>query len=335
MKKFVSAVALALVALCVSVASAQEIKIDTVVGGLNNPCGIAVQPGSGTVFVSDSGAGRVIRIVDGKAQNVITDFPIGSYGKGPKFAIGPLGLAFLDKNTLVVGGGGYKDGEELLRVYTIPAAGKAAIKAAKMKASFKLKPGEELKGEGNFYGVVVTKQGIFVTCNGDDTKGWLGKATVSGTKVGPFKRSIATKEATDVDAPVAITTSPYGDLVVGQMGEVNKPKDSLLTFYSAKTGKKRANFETGLFDITGLAYSPSKKPQLYALDFAWMDTKQGGLYQLLAKRSKDGKQSVKTRKLAPLDKPTAMAFGKDKALYITVIGSGKIGGKLLRIPGLK
>ena len=128
--------------------------VTTVVDGLDNPAGVAIQPDTGHVFVSDSGASRVIRVVDGKAQDVITDFPVDVYGKGPKYNIGPLGLVFLDKNTLVVGGGGLVDGEELLRVYKVPEAGQPAIKASKMENSSKLVASDEVKGEGNFYGVV-------------------------------------------------------------------------------------------------------------------------------------------------------------------------------------
>ena len=109
-------------------------------------------------------------MVDGKAQDVITEFPKDVYGKGPMYNIGPLGLAFLDRDTLVVGGGGNTDDGELLRVYKVPAAGSPAIKADQMTQSFSLPANDELKAEGNFYGVAVTDNAVFVTANGDDTK---------------------------------------------------------------------------------------------------------------------------------------------------------------------
>jgi hypothetical protein len=263
------------------------------------------------------------------------------YGKGPKYDIGPLGLAFVDKDTLVVGDGSFKDGEEYVRVFTVPAAGKPAINFDK-DAKAKLGPlpdKDGLKAEGNFYAIAVGKTAIYISSNGDDTKGWVLKADVTGTKFGELTRYIATKESVDVDAPVGITMSGEGDIVVGQMGEVNKPKDSLLTFYSAKTGKKLLNLETGLHDITGLAYSPKTK-QLYAIDFAWMAPAEGGLYRL-DKSNADGKQGIKATKILALDKPTALAFGKDGELYITVVGPKKESenapkeGSLLKIaPGL-
>jgi DNA-binding beta-propeller fold protein YncE len=314
-------------AVCLPLMAEDGLKVETVLSELDNPSGIAIQPETGVVFVSDSGASRIIKVVDGKAEPVVTDFPVDVYGKGPKYNIGPLGLLFLDQNTLVVGGGGLVDGEELLRVYDLKDM-KEPLKADKMKASYKLAGSDELKGEGNFYALAKTDDAIYVTCNGDDTKGWVSRATYKATDVTGFERYLATKEAVEVDAPVGITVSPRGELVIGQMGEITVPNDSLLTFYDPASKEKLLNVKTNLHDITALAYSP--RGQLYALDFAWADTKQGGLFQLLS----EGKDSVKTKKIAELDKPTAMVFDAEGALYVTVIGEEKK-GKLLKVaPGL-
>ncbi|MCC6511325.1 MAG: hypothetical protein IT423_19645 [Pirellulaceae bacterium] len=322
-----SLMALCLPALCLSAVAEDGLKIDTILSDLDNPCGIAIQPETGVVFIADSGASRVIKVVDGKAEPVVTDFPVDVYGKGPKYNIGPLGLVFLDQNTLVVGGGGLLDGEELLRVYDLKDM-KEPLKADKMKASYKLAASEEVKGEGNFYALAKTDDAIYVTCNGDDTKGWVSKATFKGADVTGFERYLASKEATEVDAPVGVTISPRGELVIGQMGEITVPGDSLLTFYDPASKEKLLNLKTNLHDITALAYSP--RGQLYALDFAWADLKQGGLFQMLA----EGKDAIKTKKIAELDKPTAMVFDAEGALYVTVIGEEKK-GKLLKVaPGL-
>lgn len=322
----------ALVVMAAGIAQADP-QVDTVVENLDNPTGLAVQPETGDVFVADSGAGRIVRIRDGKAEAVVTDFPKDIYGKGPMYDIGPLGLAFLDKNTLVVGDGSLKDGDELLRVYEVPAAGQPAIKADQMKASFNLPAEGEVKGEGNFYALAVTKQAVYATSNGDDTKGWIAKADLNGTTLSKFRRAIPTKELVERDAPVAITTRTHENkmqLVVGQMGEINVANDALLSFYD-ENGKLLLNLETGLYDITGLAYSPNG--QLFATDFAWMKTEEGGLFQL-AREFQNGKQVCKAHKVASLDKPSALAFGKDGTLYITVVGAPKK-GKLLKIaPGL-
>ncbi|MBM80268.1 MAG: hypothetical protein CMJ78_06695 [Planctomycetaceae bacterium] len=310
----------AIAVLTTATATVNAQKVDTVVGGLNNPCGIAIQPETGTIFVADSGAGRIVKIVEGKLHNVVTDFPIDVYGKGPKFNIGPLGIGFLGKNTLVVGGGGNIDDKERLRVYDVSGGTK---KAADMVASFGLKANEDLKAEGNYYGVAVMDSGIFVTCNGDDTEGWIAKANHKKGKVKNFKRFIASKEATEVDAPVAVTNNKKGELVVGQMGEISIPEDGLVTIYNAKSGKMISNHEVGLSDITALAYG--KNGKLYATDFNWLDTKKGGLFVV----DLEGEDS---EKVVGLDKPTAIAVGKDGAMYITVIGTGDDNpGKVVKV----
>lgn len=292
-------------------------KATVILEGLNNPCGVAIQPETGVVFVADSGNYQVVKVVDGKAEAVITDFPKDVYGKGPKVNIGPLGLAFLDQNTLVVGGGGQPDGEELLRVYTLPEDGKA-IKADDLKNSFNLPATEEIKGEGNFYALAVSPQGVYVTCNGDDTKGWVSKAAIEEGKLTGYERFLATKEAVEVDAPVGICMSPEGYLVVGQMGEINVPGDSLITFYDETSGEMLMNLETGLHDISAIAYSSRNPPQMYVLDYAWADSTQGGLFQILEDEESDS--GMTSKKIMSLDKPTAMAFNADGDLYITVIG---------------
>lgn len=307
-----------------------ESKGRQILNDLDNPTGIAIQPETGTVFISNSGASQIIKVVNGKAEPAITDFPVDVYGKGPKYNIGPLGLLFLDKKTLVVGGGGFIDGQDLLRVYELPEDGKP-IKADAMKASFPLAESGELKGEGNFYALAATSDALFVTCNGDDTKGWISRAALKGTEVGPFERYLATKEATQVDAPVGITVSPKGGyLVVGQMGEITVPNDGLLTFYNPASKEVLLNLKTNLHDITAVAYSP--RGQLYVLDYAWADTTQGGLFQIL--EDKSAESGMRTKKITPLDKPTAMVFDSDGALYVTVIGEEKK-GQLIKIdPGL-
>lgn len=308
-----------------STTTASEVLVD-----LNNPCGVAIQPETGIVYVADSGNHQIIKVVDGKSVPAITDFPADVYGKGPMVNIGPLGLLFLDKSTLVVGGGGKPDGEELLRVYTLPEDG-TAIKADTMKTSFPLAATDDVKGEGNFYALAKSPDAVYVTCNGDDTKGWVARAAVDGNSLTNFERYLATKEATEVDAPVGIAVSPEGYLVVGQMGEINVPGDSLITFYDSVTKELRLNLATGLHDICAVAYSPRK--QMYVLDYSWADPTQGGLFQVLEDASTES--GIRTKRIMTLDKPTSMAFDAEGNLYVTIIGEANEAnskGKLLQIP---
>ena len=156
-------------------------------------------------------------------------------------------------------------------------------------------------------------------------KARLAKATITGGKPGTLEPTIATKVATGVDAPVPLTFSPQGDLVVGQMGEINVPGDALLTVYDPKSGELKSSAKMGLNDPTGLAYSP-KTGKLYVLDFSWIDTTKGGLFRL----DVDG-DTVKATQIVRLDKPTAMAFDADGKLYISVYGTAREGSD--RAPG--
>ncbi len=334
---FVTAVLVLLTASAASTANAQQVKAHPVVTDLDNPCGVAVHPQTGHVFISSHPA--VYRLVPGKPGKVyleVIGFPTDIYGKGPKYEIGPLGLGFLDPAHLVVGDGSRPDGEELVRIYAIPEQPreKPIREDEAVYTLGPIKPSEKTaKGEGNFYGVAVSRTAIFVSCNGDDTKGWVAKAPVVDGKPGTLEPTIATKEATGVDAPVPLTFNADGELVVGQMGEINVPGDSLLTFYDPETGALKRNLPTGLNDIAGLAYSP-KTGKLYAVDFSWMDTSKGGLFRLDIEGDK-----VNAVRIVDLDKPTALAFDGNGALYITVFGTaskeGEKPGKLLWIkPGL-
>lgn len=326
-----------------------QIAPTTVVTNLDNPCGVAVHPETGHVFIASRVA--VYRFVPtqgkeyyGKIDFEVVGYPTDVYGKGPKYNIGPLGLDFLDNEHLVVGGGSRPDGEELLHVYKIGQKPPEKPKKERKGAVHEVGPigpsDQTQEGEGNFYGVAVGNGAVFVTTNGDDTKGWIARSAIKDGKPGELKLTIPTKvrtaEAlgTGVDAPGPAVFSPDGELVVGQKGEINVPEDSLLTIYDPKSGELKQALQTRLNDIVGLAYSP-KTGNLYCTDFSWMAPERGALYRL----DIEGDQA-KATKIVDLDKPTALDFSQDGTLYLAVFGSqtkedkenDRSPGKLLRIP---
>jgi hypothetical protein len=302
---------------------------------LDNPTGVAIHGGNGHVFiVSKQG---VFRLVQGKPHKIyleVEGFPTDVYGKGPKYDIGPLGVALLGTDKLIVADGSRPDGEELVRVYKIEdkVPGPPRKETDAETTIGPIAPGEASpKGEGNYYGVAVIGNAFYVTANGNDAKGWVAKSIVTDGKPGDLLPWLATKEATGVDAPIAATSTPDGkELVIGQGGEVNVAGDSLVTFYNPEDGKLLRNYKTGLHDITGLAYAPNGK--LYAVDFAWPDPTQGGLFELVFEG-----EEVKPKKILSLDRPTALTFDKEGNAYVTVFGTGKETGDkpkggLLKIP---
>ncbi len=320
-------------------------QVQDIVINLYNPCGVTVQPKTGHVYISDSGNLRLLRFTPAKGEQapsiaeVVVGFPKDVYGKGPKYEIGPLGLLFATDNLLAVGGGGKPDGEEVLWFFDVSQIKDKPIeaKAAKFIAGPIPKSDKTNRGEGNFYALTLAAGAVYVTTNGDDTKGWVARCPIKDGTPGKLELAIATKPQVEVDAPVGVTTSPQGKLVVGQAGEINVPEDSLLTFYDPASGKLELKLETPLYDIVALAYHP-KSGTLYALDFAWMAPDKAGLYRLDV--TTGDKPSLKVTKVLKLDKPTAMAFTPEGQLYITLIGTAKEGdkykpGKLIRVSGLK
>ncbi len=308
-------------------ADAPRVTVTPVVQRLLNPCGVAVQPGTGDVFVSESGRARVLRVVGNRGEPVISGFPLEKFTQGDSspfepFEIGPLGLAFTDQNTLLVGGGGLPEGADLLQVFAVPPRG-GSIPADQSKQTLGpiARGRASSSGEGDFFGVVATKKAIFATCQGDDQQGWIARSLQSGGTWGSLLPFTPTKKQTGVDAPMGIAINPDGQLVVAQMGELNGSRDSWLGFYDPVNGDLLASFSLPLHDVVALAYSPHEG-KLYALDFAWgQPENQGGLFRLDAVL-RDRKPAVAATKVVQLQRPTAMAFEPkpNGNLWVTVFG---------------
>jgi DNA-binding beta-propeller fold protein YncE len=318
--------------------SAQDRKPETVLVNLLNPCGVAIQPQTGHVFVSSRFGVYCYdpsyrKPKEHRAAVEIDGYPAraGILGTGPKYEIGPLGLAFLDKDHLVVGEGSRKEGEDVVRVYKIPAKlpspndwireNAAVVSLGPIKAGK-----ESAKGEGKFYGVAVGAGAIWVTCQGDQSKGWIAKAEIkdakaSDLKIGELKLVIATRSAAETMGPGPITFTPDGkELVVGQMGSTDSDSaDSVLAIYDPTNGSLKRKLKTNLRDVSGLAYSP-KTHTLYATDFAWKTPHEGGLFALAIEGD-----TVKATKIVALDKPTALAFDPAGHLYVSIIGTAEKG----------
>jgi hypothetical protein len=104
-----------------------KVKLETVAAGLDNPCGITFRPGTNELLVSESGAGRIVRLPAdkaGKPTPVVTGFPVGPAPAPFSFDVGPLGITFLDRLTFAVGTGGDKKGRDVVAIFSLSAGDK-------------------------------------------------------------------------------------------------------------------------------------------------------------------------------------------------------------------
>lgn len=309
-----------------------ELKVEVLLSGLNHPTGVAVQPGSNQVFFSESGAGRVVRLAGTTAQEVIVELPTLPLDEASGIQLGPLGLAFLDASTLVVGEGGKPAGEDRILVFKIEGSSKA-LKEADAQNRFALSGSAERAAEGNFSAVLIYNGHLYATCRGDDSKGWIARADRADQNLSNFRRYSASKDLGTVGNPLALAQSPEGFLAVALAGNFDATPDAHLAFLD-EAGALKAQFQIGLHDVTGLAYGP-KSGRLFALDLDWADPTQGGLYQLLESNVAD---RAEARLVLKLDRPTSAAFDSAGNLYVTVLGPAAPAqppaGQLLKITGL-
>src|SRR5262245_28155535 len=92
--------------------------VEVVLENLDRPQGVAIQPETGYVYVADSGRGRIVRLVDGKLEDVASGFVVDQDRAADVLGNGPLGLTFLalDNRSLVIGAGGEGLGRDTLYV---------------------------------------------------------------------------------------------------------------------------------------------------------------------------------------------------------------------------
>jgi hypothetical protein len=330
------------------------VQVRTIADGLDNPLAVAVSPAGGDLLVSESGAGRVLRIEPTPNANprpAITGFPVGQSASLAGLQVGPLGLVFTSSDYLVVGGGGVGPGKDAVRLFLLPAGKAAARKPLTIddaKKTLIVKPGLESKsGVGDFYGLVAPPYAIFAASPGDADQAWITRGWIRGATSASFDTVLDLRPYVNSEAiahathPMALTISKRSELVVGTAGKFDASRDASLAFYDPANGRMLLKLQTGLFDVVGLGYSP-QTGLLYAVDLAWAEPKEGGLFRLDA-ADQDGQLAVKATKIASLDRPTSLCFAPDGTLYVTTLGNSKAAvanakqnkktGQLLRITG--
>lgn len=291
-----------------------ELPIQAVCDGLHTPAGLTIQPGTGHVFVST--AKGILRLDPEKeyaAVEEIIGFENDMYGAGPTYHLGPLGIGFVDEETLVVGGGGLPDGQDVVRCYK---AGKTSL-AEPMSVDQTEhvigpipKGKHSHRGEGNYFGLTIHNKSVYLTSHGDDSKGWLSRVEFGADGPGNLEPLIAVKKATYLDGPSGVSVLPDGKLVVSQTGELHEHPDAVLAVFDLATGELQRKISTGLFDITAILIHPSSG-RLYALDFAWALPEEGGLYSIDI-----AEETPIVTKHAVLTHPTAMAVAANGDLIV-------------------
>jgi hypothetical protein len=306
-------------------------RVETILAGLDHPTSVIVRPGSeglGTaeLFVAESGAGRVLRIVIDdpvKSEPVITGFPVAEIAALPGLRGGPLGLAFLSRNRLAVGGGGLGDGEDVVRVYSVSDAA-TTLEYDQTDHTAGPVPASESSetGEGDFFSLAASDRVFLVAPLSGDDAGWLLKATLDANRIAGLEPFIATREASDAAGPTAVAVDPQPQrhyVVVAQRGEPTAERDSRLTMYSSTSGAMALNLNTGLRDVFALGYSPSPSFDLYSADYSQAEPADGGIYRIEAAQV-DGRESCRAVKIAAIARPTSLAFTGDGAMYVTAFG---------------
>jgi hypothetical protein len=306
-------------------------EVVTILQGLDNPWGVAVQPGTDRVFVSESGAGRVVCAEEGQVREVIVGFRVGQADQRPPGPLGPAGLAFFNQSTLAVGEGGAAPGSDLLRVFELPPVAEQPLDEEKARFAVTLERTENAASGGDFLSVVTSRNVVYASSRGASANHWIARGRLRNGNLAELEPVIAWSATFDVALPAGITISPRDEVVAGFAGELSDTPDSTLAFYHATNGRKLLQLPLDLLDVSALAYGPDD--QLFATDLAWQTADAGGLYQIISQLV-NGRQIVRVEPVVALKRPTAMAFAADGSLYVTVLGDADEegnSGRLLKI----
>lgn len=331
-----------------SVATADDIKVETVLSGLRAPCGLAVRPDSeGTpyeVFVADRGAGRIVQIssaTPGTGSDAISGFAVDeATTDASSSASGLHAIFFLDHTRLVVTGGD-ENSKPFLRLYDLSDSD-TALKAEDHKQDVELPRivNDSTVSVLRFYNLARTQPNdrvadtIVVAAAGERESAGLWKVAVRANTLGDSAQFDVADDSDALGAIGGIAVGSEGYIVVACGRESGSLQPNTLKYLSPINGHIVLDIETKLQRIAALAYSP-KTGSLYAANSAPVD-KGGGVYRI-DDASEPGKPACVAVKIAKAARPTALAFGPDGMLYVTVLGQASDGGNdagaLLKLTG--
>ncbi len=317
----VVAIALSLV----RTAGAQDPKAETLLSGLRHPTGVAVRPGPPggpyEIYVSESGARRVVKVrsdLPNDSQAVITDFPEALPQADPLGAGNPLGLLFLTRGLLTVGGSGRTP---LIHLFEIgEAAEPLAANQAKQRLAIPLPDSVTEEPYGSCIGLSRSRPNdqvpdlLLVAVVGDQRYAQLWESQIRAGTLSEAKPVTAKPESNPERTPLGLAVGEQGFIVVAEKS-VDPARPPSLAFQSPTSGTTVMRLPLELQDVLALAYSP-KSGNLYALALSLDNPDEGGVYRI-DDASQPGRAACKAVRVLPLGNPTAAAFGPDGTLYVT------------------
>jgi hypothetical protein len=313
-------------------------RIEVVIEGLNNPCGLALGPRLDKdtpkeLFFAESGAGRVLRFnpsLPSETREVLTGLTVA---KVPQFDAdaGAWSLGFITPTKLAVVGGTERN---RVSVYLLPA-GDESLSADKQDHEVDLinvlgEPVDPILGT-----IAVGETAVYLTSGPPGEPGEVFRAGLTANRIEAPRPLMNVASGSELHWPSGLCLSPLGKMqfLVGSFaGELSEARDSQVLFLIPGNGKVALKLTPGLFDVVGLAYSSSG--QLYAIDLAWENAPEGGVYRLDDARH-EGKPACRAVKIAKVKRPTSLVFDAGGTMYVTAWGDGDNSrkGKIVKVTG--
>jgi DNA-binding beta-propeller fold protein YncE len=328
-----SAAAVTLSCYFATIAFAQDPIVEKVLTGMNNPRGVAVRP-DGTpekceVFVAETGHRRVIKLASdqpARPTDVITDFPSETNEAETPSSENPRCILFLDRERLVVGLAGTPTE---LRLYEIDdAVGPISAEQSKQQVSPTLPDDEDSSTFGPPIAMSRTRPNDSVSDVLLVAAGRIWKIPIRAGTLGAMTLFDETEgDEGSFVSPSALAVSEQGYAVASD--ESARRRGAVVKFVNPASRQIVMGISAGLTEVTGLAYS-SKSGNLYTVGQS-IETGDRGVFRIdeVVNAGKTGSRAIK---IASIEKPTALAFGPDGALYITASNEADQ-GMLLRIRG--
>jgi hypothetical protein len=305
---------------------ADDLAVETLLSGLQNPAGVAIRPDASAdnyeIFVSDTKAGRIVRVQSTKSESS-EDAIIGFASKPdvdePFQSPGPHGLLFLDRLRLVVTGR-HSNGRGFVRLYELPDEDKPLVAEQHEQQIESAADGEQPGARVvSFHGLARTQSNdlvpdlLLLTALGNEGAGTTWKLPVRAGTLGELELFGSTAPRGSLRVPSAVAVGPRGYIVTSEP-DANESRASRLKFINPIDGRVALQVTVKLPDLVGLAYSP-RSGNLYAINFASRDPQRGGVYRIDA--GEPGQASAV--KVAEVRQPRALAFDPDGALYVTAM----------------